>query len=156
MQLEWIAYPITQYTLTGVGLLSSLTLWAGAKAEIRNVRRTMKASLDQLQKGVTDVNASIEDVRRTQAALPEPTPPPAVIPAPAALPMPAMPVMQGINLTRRTQILRMKRRGETAQDIASTLQIPLGEVSLILKMEKLQTGSPEPAASFVRAAGGGL
>ena len=141
MQLEWISYPITQYTLTGVGLISSLTLWASSKVELRQVRRSMKSSLAELEKGVTNLNASIDDVRRTKSAVPEP----ALLPAPAPAPVP-VPVMQGLNLTRRTQILRMKRRGENAQSIAATLQIPIGEVSLILKMEQLQGASLEPVA----------
>jgi hypothetical protein len=142
MQLEWISYPITQYTLTGVGLISSLTLWASSKVEIRSVRRSMKNSLAELEKGVTNLNASMDDVRddvrKANAAPPEPAP----APLPAPVPMP-MPLTQALNLTRRTQIIRMKRRGENAQDIAAALQVPIGEVSLVLKMEQLQSGSLE-------------
>jgi len=146
MQLEWISYPITQYTISGLGLISSLTLWASSKAEIRRVRRTVKNSLAELERGVTDLNASIDDVRRTKTTAPEPAPVAAPVPAPAPAAAPIS-IMQGLNLTRRTQILRMKRRGEGPQSIAAALQIPVGEVSLILKMEQLQGASLEPAAA---------
>jgi hypothetical protein len=140
MQLEWISYPITQYTLTGVGLISSLTLWASSKVEIRSVRRALRNSVAELEKGVTDLNASMEDVRKAKTAAPPVPLPPMPIPMRPSEPRPGM---QGINLTLRTQILRMKRRGENAKFIAAALQIPLGEVTLILKMEQLQGSSPE-------------
>jgi hypothetical protein len=134
MQLEWIYYPITQYSLTGVGLVSSLVLWGSAQLEIRRVRTTMGKSLAQLESGVTTLNASLDTVRKTQAVAPEP--PPAPAPAPAIY-------LQGLNLTKRAQILRMKRRGENIHSIAAALQLPLGEVTLILKMDSLQSSGAE-------------
>jgi hypothetical protein len=135
MQLEWINYPITQYSLTGVGLISSIVLWASAKVEIHRVQRIMGKSLAQLENGVTTLNASLDDVRKTREATPEPVPA-------SAVPAPAM-FMQGLNLTKRAQILRMKRRGENIHSIAAALQLPLGEVTLILKMDNLQVSRPE-------------
>jgi hypothetical protein len=152
MQLEWLYYPITQYTLTGVGILSSLTLWAGARAELRGIRRTLKTELAQLETGVTTLTSSLDDVRKAHHAVPQE---PSLPPAP-----PPLQFLQGLNLTKRTQILRMKRRGESLNSIAAALQLPAGEVSLILKMDSLQTPenqfeSPQ-APAFAKAAARGI
>ena len=141
MQLEWISYPITQYSLTGVGLISSLCLWASAKVEIRSVRNGMKKSIaaldsgvQNLSSGVQNLSSGLEEVRITKTAAPEPIP---------------MVIPQGLNLTKRTQILRMQRRGESLNSIAAALQLPLGEVTLILKLDRLQgpIAETEPRAA---------
>ena len=139
MQLEWISYPITQYSLTGVGLISSLCLWATAKMEIRNVRNGVKKSIAALDNGVQHLSSDLEEVRVAKAAVPEPIP---------------MVMPQGLNLTKRTQILRMQRRGENLSSIAAALQLPLGEVTLILKIDRLQgpltEGEVKPAQTLTR------
>jgi len=49
----------------------------------------------------------------------------------------AVPVRSGINLSRRSQALRLYRRGETPEQIASSLMVPTGEVRLLLKVHRL-------------------
>ena len=43
----------------------------------------------------------------------------------------------GVNLNRRGQVLRLRRRGRTVEEIASTLQMPRGEVELMVKVHEL-------------------
>lgn len=50
------------------------------------------------------------------------------------------PAGSGINLTKRTQVLRMVRNGTDEADIASTLHLPRGEVDLLVKVHKLSAG----------------
>ncbi|HXI40133.1 MAG TPA: hypothetical protein VNH83_09145 [Bryobacteraceae bacterium] len=52
-------------------------------------------------------------------------------PAPAAQPG------QSLNLNKRGQVLRMRRRGETPETIAAALRIPQNEVTLLLKVHEL-------------------
>jgi len=40
----------------------------------------------------------------------------------------------GLNLTTRSQVLRMHRHGETAENIARALEVPRQEVDLLLKV----------------------
>lgn len=47
------------------------------------------------------------------------------------------PLRSGMNLTRRSQALRLHRRGETPEQIAATLMVPTGEVRLLLKVHRL-------------------
>ncbi len=56
---------------------------------------------------------------------------------PAAAPVdPAVP-RAGLNLSKRSQAIRLHRRGESAEQIASQLQIPRQEVELLLKVHRL-------------------
>ena len=50
------------------------------------------------------------------------------------------PAGNGINLTKRTQVLRMVRNGTGEADIASALHLPRGEVDLLVKVHKLSAG----------------
>ena len=71
-----------------------------------------------------------------------------------------MMVPQGLNLTKRTQILRMQRRGESLNSIAAAIQLPLAEVTLILKLDRLQgpvaeaepRTAPPPAKAMAQTA----
>ena len=45
----------------------------------------------------------------------------------------------GMNLSRRSQVLRLYRRGETPEQIASALAAPAGEVRLLLKVHRILT-----------------
>jgi hypothetical protein len=43
----------------------------------------------------------------------------------------------GLNMSKRSQALRMHRRGESSEQIASSLEIPLQEVELLLKVHRI-------------------
>lgn len=51
--------------------------------------------------------------------------------------MPPAPPKSGLNVTKRTQILRLSRRGDDPANIASTLNIPRREIELLLKVHQL-------------------
>ena len=51
-------------------------------------------------------------------------------PAPTA----ATPQLQSINYTQRSQILKMARRGSSAEQIASSFSIPLSHARLLVKL----------------------
>jgi hypothetical protein len=42
-----------------------------------------------------------------------------------------------LNLTRRTQALRMRRRGESVESIAAALAAPRNEIELLLKVYEI-------------------
>ncbi|MBC7821413.1 MAG: hypothetical protein IAG10_31380 [Planctomycetaceae bacterium] len=51
----------------------------------------------------------------------------------------------GMNLSKRVQILRLSRRGESSAHIASLLNIPLAQVELVLKLQKhMGEAAPRP------------
>jgi hypothetical protein len=50
----------------------------------------------------------------------------------------------GVNLTIRSQALRMYRRGETIQRIAAALEVPEQEVELLIKVQQMSLDAPLP------------
>jgi DNA-binding NarL/FixJ family response regulator len=131
MQFDWIYYPATQYLITGVGLLASLCLWLGAKAELRSARKATAKSIEALSGELREISARLEQTRNASEAAVENAP---------------LPIGQAINLTKRAQVLRMRHRGESVNSIAAALQIPSGEVLLLLKIERLLEAEPAEAA----------
>ncbi|PWU02278.1 MAG: hypothetical protein C5B51_21160 [Terriglobia bacterium] len=57
------------------------------------------------------------------------------VPAPVNV-LPATP-RPGLNLSKRSQVLRMHRRGEAPAQIANVLQIPRQEVELLIKVHRI-------------------
>jgi hypothetical protein len=49
----------------------------------------------------------------------------------------------GLNLSRRSQALRMHRRGDTPEQVASTLGVPLQEIELLLKVHSIVVAAIE-------------
>lgn len=61
-----------------------------------------------------------------------------------------VPAAQAVNLNKRGQVLRMRRRGENPETIAAALSIPRREVDLLLKvhqmsLEHVERGSTQAA-----------
>jgi hypothetical protein len=59
------------------------------------------------------------------------------------------PLPSGLNLNKRSQAVRMLRRGATVDTVASTLMLPLPEVQLLLRVQQLAASeggfiSPDP------------
>jgi len=55
---------------------------------------------------------------------------------PLVTPIPGLPG-PGLNLSKRSQALRMSRRGETPEQVAAALAVPLQEVDLLLKVHRI-------------------
>ena len=49
----------------------------------------------------------------------------------------ASPPKPGLNLTKRSHVLRMHRRGDTPEQIAAALEVPLQEVKLLVKVHHI-------------------
>jgi len=52
-------------------------------------------------------------------------------------PVPVLPAGGALNLNRRGQALRMRRRGESPETISGSLGIPRNEVELLLKVHEM-------------------
>ena len=137
MHFEWILSPITQYAVAGAVLLACLALFLSTTARVAKFQRhnhaadsSAAADLQALASKVEQVQSSLERIENT---------PPGPAPGP------------GMNLNRRTQVLRMYHRGEPVETIAAALRTSRNEVELLLKLhrltgaagEKLATNAPE-------------
>ncbi len=106
--------------------LSFLALFrsrAGASAAIeqaREIAARQQTDLDALQSAIVSLAAQVREIQ-DQPAL-------AVVPG---IPKP------GLNLSKRSQALRMHRMGEPPERIAAALEIPRQEVELLLKVHRI-------------------
>jgi hypothetical protein len=124
-----IAHPVFTYGLLAVGIALCLYLFVTVKQDLQRIHlqhRRAEADLDHL---LGEVSAKLGTTNRIALELEE---------ALAKLPQMSDP-RPGMNISRRTQVLRMHRRGERPEQISAALRIPLNEVELLLKLSSQQS-----------------
>lgn len=121
-QVDWILSPLTQYIVVGIGLAGALSLWVRAQIELSSLRRSLLAHKQSSEASIGGLNERLNEIVNAKP----PDPLPAVPSAPHCL-----------NLTKRTQALRMHRRGESVASIAGALLTPQSEVALLLKLNRI-------------------
>jgi len=109
----------------GLALLLALYLFCTLKAEMRAAERRLgpPALSEAGERRSQNTQARSQTPAQMETA-------PASAPAEAS----AVPVRPGMNLSRRSQALRLARRGESPEQIASRLGLATGEVRLLLKI----------------------
>ena len=125
MNLDWILSPLTSYAMMALALMVCLACFLSAKTEMWRLRRAANASQQALQR-------KIEEMESTVAGIGQHTPAP-----PAEVVFRTPTVRPSLNLTRRTQALRMRRRGESVESIAAALSTPRNEIELLLKVYEI-------------------
>jgi len=129
--MDWfrnpMIHPVTQYALLGAAMTVCLYLFISVKAEIQALRRRWRRHEDATNFSFAEVRAALTDVRTAMTELEQRAQTPA--------PVPALP-SGSINMTKRSQVLRMAKRGERAEQIAATLRVPQNEVDLLLKVQR--------------------
>ncbi len=111
---------------SAVTMLACLLLFLSLKRDNAALRRRAQADRDAFQQSLSSFQRSLA---KLQASLAEREAPAPVAPA-AAVPMESM------NINKRSQVLRLFRRGESAEHIAATLHLPRHEVELLLKVHR--------------------
>jgi hypothetical protein len=106
-------------------LLACLLLFLSLKRENAALRRRAQSDHDRFQQ---TLNALEHTVSQLQAALNEREAP--------AMAVKAAPPLESMNISKRSQVLRLFRRGETPDRIASALRLPRTEVELLLKVHR--------------------
>jgi DNA-binding NarL/FixJ family response regulator len=109
----------------------SLTAFLRARTLVREAARSAKADHDQCEIAVASLReqlnglaTQLQEARREAASS-----------SSCSVPR------SGLNLTKRSQALRMQRRGDATAEIASTLGVPLQEVDLLLKVHRIVMSS---------------
>jgi len=124
--------PLAPYLLIALNSILCLFFFLCLENEIRLLKRSaarpgkiQDCSAQDLKARLEELSLRIHDAeeRLGMAALP---------PTPKA----------SFNLNRRTQVIRMSRRGEPAENIAASLSIPRKEVELLLKVHRLVLNVP--------------
>jgi hypothetical protein len=111
--------------LASVGLSLTVLYYAtsfsrAAARQAQALRDELESELQGLRTGLDSVAAEVHDIE-----LP-----------PSLQVLPGIP-RSGLNMGKRTQALRMHRRGESSTQIAATLEVPVQEVELLLKVHRI-------------------
>ncbi len=130
MNLDWLISSALPPALAGLGLASSLYLFLTLKREMRRLEHRGSPAAGGQSPDWDDLRKAIAQLGSDVAAVATRLEREAVPPPPSA----------SMNLSRRTQVLRMYRRGERPDQIASSLRIPLNEVELLLKVQQTPLG----------------
>jgi len=118
MNFDWILSPLTVYAVVGLSLVTCISLFLLTKVELSQVRRTADRSRTELAKKMEEIESAMAGI--------SPTPPP-----------PALVLRASINLTKRAQALRMRRRGESLESITAALAVPRNEIELLIKVHEM-------------------
>lgn len=88
------------------------------KAQQRNLEEDLTVRVSLLEKSSHALSRKLEDIDTRGAGAP---------------PVPRI----GMNVTKRAQALRMLRRGDQIEQIASHLEVPQSEVKLLIKVHQM-------------------
>jgi hypothetical protein len=125
-----ILQPLVFGGLPAVGLGLCLYLFITLKREMGGLLRRrgeeqlrlegLEAALAQARLAVQSLETDLREVERQTGML--------VAPAPAR---------SGLNLSKRTQVLRMHRCGQDTAGIAAAMSLPRAEVELLIKVHRM-------------------
>jgi len=118
---------ITLVAMAAIQLLL-LYLFLTIKADIRRLEKEQPVTPPPSEPALRDLGHAMKELQERLVSIPPTTEAP-----------PPRPATPGMNLTRRSQVLRLSRRGESAGQIAATLGVPLNEVELLLKVHQATT-----------------
>ena len=124
---------LAPFLLLAGGIAICFSIFISLKKELHALTREVKeerreiANLEQrLSAHVNEIQTALRDVEESAGVLVPPTPP-----------------RSGFNLSKRSQAMRMSRRGENSTNIAVALSVPRKEVELLLKVQKIVLSNVE-------------
>jgi hypothetical protein len=124
---EVVLHPFLQYALLAVGMALCMYLFGTLHREVRESEARQFGEFGRLKEDMKQVRSHLEELRFEMQRRDAESEQRVTTPAP--------PARQGLNLNKRTQALRLHRRGESPEQIAGTLGLSLSEVALLLKMQ---------------------
>jgi hypothetical protein len=137
--LERYLIPIAPFLLIGMNSVLCLFFFLCLDHEMRvmNLRwrrrqSAQESATGELKAQMAQLSARVGDAEERAGVLVPPTAP-----------------RSGFNLNKRTQVIRMSRRGEQAEKIAASLNLPQREVELLLKVYSRSTYSSKEVNSRV-------
>ena len=122
--------PLIQCILLALALIASLALFVTLKQEIQAHARKNRRRMEEISARLSEASGQ--------------RPPEAVVVTP--------PTRSGFNLNRRTQAIRLLRRGENVSHIAAVLGVPQREIELLIRVRRIVAG-PNRSAAEPMAAG---
>lgn len=123
--------------LLAAGIPLCLYVFLSLKRELHSLTRTLRLNEEHYEGMRRRLNTELEDIKIRLQEAEERT---GVLVAPA-------PPRSGLNLNKRSQVMRMSRRGENPENIAAALSLPRKEVELLLKVQNLVLTGPGVSTS---------
>jgi hypothetical protein len=127
---ECMLQPLAFCVLLAAGLGLCLYLFVSLKAEIRGLLRRCREERQQgqaLESALNDARLAVEALETDLRAVERQT---GMLVAPA-------PARSGLDLSKRTHVLRMHRAGQDGASIAAALSLPRSEVELLIKVHRI-------------------
>src|SRR5258708_35013634 len=129
--LERYLLSLGPYALQAAGSIACLLIFLTLKQEIRRLKLGLARQQADEATAARDLKLRLEEIT---LRLRDSEDRAGVLVAP-------QPPRSGLNLTKRSQVIRMSRRGERSENIAASLNLPRGEVDLLLKINALALAS---------------
>ena len=126
MSYQELVPPLLGFALLAVGLAVCTFLFITLKQDILRMHKYNKQQRELLEKTIGELGGEVKTVRQVLREVEQKA---------GALPQ-LSPPKPGMNASRRSQVLRMYRRGEKAEQIAAALSLPQNEVDLLLKVHE--------------------
>jgi hypothetical protein len=136
--LERYIIPLAPYALLAAGCVFAIFFLLTFEKEIRGLKSRLagrqagdNASARYLKLQLSELAERLRDAEER-----------------AGIPIAQSSPKASLNLNKRTQVLRMSRRGERTENIAASLSLPRREVELLLKIHALvlSASNEKPAA----------
>ncbi len=130
---EFMLRPLALYVLLAAGLGLCLYLFVTLKVEMRRLQRgrqDQRRQVEDLEKAMAEARLAVLALETDLRAVEGQT---GMLVSPA-------PTRSGLNLSRRTQVLRMHRGGQDNAGIAAALALPRSEVDLLIKVHRIVVG----------------
>ena len=125
--LERYLIPLAPFALAGLGCLVSLFVLLSVDGEMRRLKSRVRKDPDsRLPEQVAELTARLHEAEERASLHASAT----------------ITAKSGLNISKRSQVIRMSRRGEPLEKIASALSLPRREVELLLKVHALAAGAP--------------
>jgi len=126
--LDWLLHPALQFGLLALlAVALYLNLYFSLKRESRVLEARNSKSREEVDRAIEGLRSALDAVCADVHELSEQ----------AGLLVKPAPPRSGLNLNKRSLALRMHRRGDSPEDIARTLELPRGEVELLVKVHRM-------------------
>jgi hypothetical protein len=127
MTLAWMLHPAVQYAVLSLMVALCLFLFVNLKAEVRGQQARQESKDQETAAHLAALGCLLEELRSEVRETEER----------ARLLVPPTPPQSGLNLNKRSQALKLYRRGDSPHQIAAALALPVSEVELLLKVHQM-------------------
>jgi hypothetical protein len=129
--------PLAPFLLIGINSVLCIFFFLRLEHEMRIMnlhwrrgQTSEESATEELRTQMAELSLRVQDAEARTGVLVAPTPP-----------------RSGLNLNKRSQVIRMSRRGEQVEKIAAALDLPQREVELLLKVYEHAVYTPSEVNS---------